>query len=107
MIGTDGTGGTPIYARELAHHVEAGIPAWEVLRMATSGNAELMGLGEQTGRIAAGYEADLVFLSADPSTNVENVGEVMLVVNNGKLYEPQELLEIARNIADAARERAP
>ena len=45
MIGTDGTGGGPIYARELHNHVLAGIPAWEVLRMATSGNATLMGLG--------------------------------------------------------------
>jgi hypothetical protein len=39
MIGTDGTGGGPIYARELHNHVLAGIPPWEVLRMATSGNA--------------------------------------------------------------------
>ena len=35
MIGTDGTGGGPIYARELYDMTEAGIPAWEVLRMAT------------------------------------------------------------------------
>jgi imidazolonepropionase-like amidohydrolase len=103
MIGTDGIGGTPIYARELAHHAEAGIPAWEVLRMATSGNAMLMGLGGETGRIAEGYEADLVFLSADPSTDVRNVREVVLVVNNGEAYEPQVLLDIARSISDEAR----
>ena len=103
MIGTDGTGGTPVYARELSHHVEAGIPAWDVLRMATSGNADLMGLGEQTGRVAKGYEADLVFLSADPSEDVRNVGEVALVVSNGAAHEPQSLLAIAHSIADAAR----
>jgi predicted amidohydrolase len=106
IIGTDGTGGTPIYARELAHHVEAGIPAWEVLRMATSGNAELMGMGEETGRVAEGYEADLVFLSADPSADVRNVREVVLVVNNGEAHEPQSLLDIARGIADEARAAA-
>jgi imidazolonepropionase-like amidohydrolase len=74
--------------------------------MATSGNADLMELGEDVGRIAEGYEADLVFLSADPSADVRNVGEVVLVVNNGEAYEPQALLDIARGIADAARARA-
>ena len=66
MIGTDSTGGTPFYARELGHHVAAGIPPMEVLRMATSGNAALMGLTD-TGRIAAGLKADVVFLRADPT----------------------------------------
>ena len=65
MIGTDSTGGSPFYARELGHHVAAGIRPMEVLRMATSGNAALMGLTD-TGRIAPGLEADVVFLRADP-----------------------------------------
>lgn len=106
MVGTDGTGGTPTYARELAHHVAAGIPTWEVLRMATSGNAGLMGLGGTTGRVAEGYEADLVFLSADPGEDVHNVREVALVMSNGKTHDPQRLLEAAHDIADAARARA-
>ena len=106
MIGTDGTGGTPIYARELAHHVAAGISAWEVLRMATSGNAELMGLGGETGRIAKGYEADLVFLRADPVSDVRNASQVELVVTNGEASGPEELLDVAREITAAARARA-
>ena len=104
MIGTDGTGGTPIYARELAHHVAAGIPAWEVLRIATSGNADLMGLAD-TGRIAAGLEADIVFLRADPAANVRNVGDVALVLTDGEAWEPEVLLDIARGIAGAAQAR--
>lgn len=104
MIGTDSTGGTPVYARELSHHVAAGIPEWEVLRMATSGNAALMGLTD-TGRIAEGYEADLVFLGADPVADVRNVSQVALVVNNGAAHEPEALLDIARGIADVARAR--
>lgn len=34
----------------------------EVLRMATEGSAQAMGFGGRIGRIAAGYQADLVFL---------------------------------------------
>ncbi len=106
MIGTDGTGGGATYAHELKNHVLAGIPEWEVLRMATSGNADLMGLGEQTGRIAEGYEADLVFLAADPVAEVEHVRDVALVVADGQAHEPEALLDIARGIAATARARS-
>jgi imidazolonepropionase-like amidohydrolase len=100
MIGTDGTGGGPIYARELHNHVLAGIPAWDVLRMATSGNATLMGLGEQTGRIAPGMEADLVFLRADPTQDVRNAREVALVVTNGEAHRSEDLVAMARKLVE-------
>lgn len=103
MIGTDGFGGAGIHY-ELESHVRAGIPAWDVLRMATSGNAGLMGL-TGTGRIAPGLEADIVFLRADPVADVRNVEQVAFVVNNGTLYERESLLGIAREIAATARSR--
>lgn len=103
MIGTDGSGGAGIHY-ELDNHVQAGIPVWEVLRMATSGNADLIGL-TGTGRIAPGLEADMVFLRSDPVADVRNVEHVEFVVNNGTLYEREALLGIARQIAEAARLR--
>lgn len=105
MIGTDGTGGGPTYARELSNHARAGIPKWEVLRMATSGNAASMGVVHRTGRIAPGLDADLVFLRADPSRDVAHVREVEMVMTNGQTYRPGDLLAIARQIADSARQR--
>ena len=101
MIGTDSNGGS-FLDLELENHVLAGIPVWEVLRMATSGNAELMDLKE-TGRIATGYEADIAFLRADPLADVRNVAAVAFVVNNGTLHSREDLLQIAREIADRAR----
>lgn len=101
MIGTDGNGGSDL-GRELGNHVQAGIPVWEVLRMATSGNADLIGF-TQTGRLAPGFEADIVFLRADPLADVRNVEEVAFVVNNGTLHAREDLLQIAREIADRAR----
>ena len=89
-----------MYARELSHHVAAGIPAWNVLRMATSGSAQLIGLTD-TGRIALGLEADLVF-RADPTLDVQHTRDVELVVTNGRAHKPEELLDSARRIADAA-----
>jgi hypothetical protein len=101
MIGTDSTGGSAM-SYELENHVEAGISPWEVLRMATSGNAELMGLAD-TGRLAASYEADILFLTADPVSDVRNVSSVAFVVNNGDLHERDALLDVARQIATSAR----
>jgi imidazolonepropionase-like amidohydrolase len=100
MIGTDGTGGGPIYARELHNHVLAGIPDWEVLRMATTGNATLLGLGQQTGRIAPGMEADLVFLRDDPTQDVRNVREVELVVTNGEVHRFDDLVAMALSLLE-------
>jgi imidazolonepropionase-like amidohydrolase len=102
MIGTDGTGGAPVYARELGHHVAAGIPVWEVLRMATAGNAELMGWGDRTGRVSVGMEADLVFLRSDPVEDVRHVREVDWVVTNGRLHRTEELLAVAQALLDGS-----
>jgi imidazolonepropionase-like amidohydrolase len=93
MIGTDGHGGSPYYARELELHVQAGIPVWAVLRMATSGAADILGIGHRVGRIQAGYEADVVFLQADPVTDIGSAGKVYGVLDNGVLRLASELIE--------------
>ncbi len=86
MLGTDGNGGGPTFAHEAALHVEAGIPVWNVLRMITSDNAEMLGLGERTGRIAAGMEADIVFLRKNPAEDISRLRDVELVIANGKAH---------------------
>jgi imidazolonepropionase-like amidohydrolase len=91
MIGTDGHGGTPTYARELKLHVDAGIPVWDVLRLSTSRSAQLLDLGNKTGRFEVGLEADIVFLNSDPLKDVANVKDVDTVVTNGRAYSFKEL----------------
>ena len=95
MIGTDGTGGAPLYARELHNMTLTGLSSWEVLRMATSGNAKLMGLSH-TGRIAPGLEADIAFLRADPVSDIRNVREVAATLSNGRLYRFDDLVALAQ-----------
>ena len=97
MLGTDGFGGGPFYARELELHAAAGIPSWEILRMATSESAELLGIANRTGRIAEAMEADIVFLSADPSEDVGNVRDVAFVLSNGKEFSFDALFESAQS----------
>jgi imidazolonepropionase-like amidohydrolase len=58
------------------------MPAAEVLARATSGNAELLALSGQRspypgplGLIAAGAQADLLVLDADPLADIEIIGD--------------------------------
>jgi imidazolonepropionase-like amidohydrolase len=95
MIGTDGGGGI-MMDREMQLHREAGIPVWDVLRMATSGAADLMEMGDRIGRIAKGYEADLAVFDADPVADMRAIGQVYAVIDNGVLRRSEELVAGAR-----------
>ena len=99
-IGTDGTGGGPNFVRELVLHVRAGIPPWEVLRLATSGAAERLGMADRRGTLAPGFEADIVFLNSNPLENMENAGDVDTVVQNGHAYPAEYLIERAATSAN-------
>lgn len=94
-IGTDGTGGGPSFVRELRLHVQAGIPPWDVLRLATSDAAERLGMGELRGALAPGFEADIVFLNSNPLESIENAGDVDTVVQDGRAYRAKELIDMA------------
>ncbi len=90
MIGTDAGGGL-FYGRELVLTGQAGISTWDVLRMATSETAGLIGMGERIGRIRKGYEADLVILDADPLADLAAAEKVHAVINDGQLLDLAEL----------------
>ena len=92
MIGTDGFGGTPYFAMEMGFHVDAKIPAWDVLRMATHSAAEILGISDRTGQIKPGLEADIVFLRANPLDDMDNIAEVELTLNNGKAHRFDHLI---------------
>lgn len=78
-------------SQEMTLHREAGIPAWAVLRMATTNAANALGLDGRTGRIAPGLEADILFLNADPRLDMQRVADVRAVVADGQLFDPAVL----------------
>jgi imidazolonepropionase-like amidohydrolase len=39
----------------------------------------------RTGRIVAGYEADMILVPANPLTNIEALQDVLLVMSNGRI----------------------
>lgn len=95
LVGTDGNGGGPAYSRELELHMRAGISTWEVLRLATSNAADLLGIGDRTGRIAEGMEADIAFFASNPLDDPANLRDLTLVLADGKAATPEDILRSA------------
>ena len=85
--GTDNLAGYMLH-HELELYVQAGIPAAEVLRMATLTPALVMGVDKDRGVIAAGKLADMVLIDGDPTQNIHDINNVTTVVKSGKIYDP-------------------
>lgn len=78
--------------RELELLVDSGMTAREALTAVTRGNAEALGIGEKSGTIEVGKQADLVVLSDNPLEDISNTLTIDLVVKNGRVYERTALL---------------
>jgi hypothetical protein len=80
----------------LHHEMEllarAGIPALDVLAIATGNGAKALGILDKAGTIEAGKRADLVVLAADPVKDIRNTRKIDLVFLAGKRLAPDQLL---------------
>jgi len=91
IVGTDaGIDNTPHhqYLGSLEYLVTLGFGPQEVLAMATTEAAAALGLGEITGRLAPGYEADLIVVDGDPRADITAVGKLRRVIARGRDYVP-------------------
>ena len=71
--------------REIEIYVEAGLTSSQALRSATSDAANALGAGNQLGRIAPGYMADLVILDGNAINDIHQIRNVNTVVKNGSV----------------------
>ena len=72
---------------ELELLVEAGINTSDVIKIATKNGAEALDLINHTGTIELGKEADILILSANPVTDIENTKQIDAVISNGRIIE--------------------
>ena len=82
-------------SHELELYVRAGIPATEVLSIATLGAARVMHQDRETGSIAVGKRADLVLIDGDPTVDISTIRNADVVVCRGVVYRPDELFVAA------------
>jgi imidazolonepropionase-like amidohydrolase len=95
--GTDALPGASLH-HELELYVRAGIPAPEVLRMATLTPSQVMGVTKDLGIIAAGKLADMVLIDGDPAKNIRDTRNITTVIKGGKVFDPAAI-EKAMGIA--------
>ena len=90
------TGGTVLFGTDLgavdsdpseeyALMAEAGMSFRQILGSLTTAPAERFGESRQLGRIAAGFQADLVVMKGDPSTNIRALAAVQTTLRDGKI----------------------
>lgn len=93
--GTDAFGTMPGISLhiELELLVRSGLSPRQALAAATGNVAELAPW-PGVGRIAVGYDADMLVLHADPTLDIGNLKRIRWVVLAGEFFEPKTLLEV-------------
>jgi imidazolonepropionase-like amidohydrolase len=82
--------------REMHAMVRAGIPAADVLRIATLNSARAINHGDVLGSLEAGKLADLFVVRGNPLDDITNTRNVEVVMKSGQLFDPTRLLDAAR-----------
>jgi imidazolonepropionase-like amidohydrolase len=75
-------------AREMEDMVDYGMKPADVLRSATSVNADVFRISKKVGRIRAGLLADILTVDGDPTVNISQVRKVIWVMKDGVIYRP-------------------
>lgn len=73
-------------AREMEMMVAYGMKPLEVIRAATSTNADTFGYADKVGRIKKGLFADVIAVQGNPLENMNVIHNIALVMKGGKIY---------------------
>jgi len=76
-------------AREMEAMADYGMKPLDVLRSATSVNADVFKISDRAGRIRSGLTADLLVVEGDPSVTISQVRKIKWVMKEGVLYKPE------------------
>ena len=70
---------------EIQAFVKIGMSNFEALQAGTVSSAELLRMDDRTGRIAVGYEADMIVVPGNPLEDLRSLEDVLMVMSNGQL----------------------
>ncbi|HUJ24194.1 MAG TPA: amidohydrolase family protein [Bryobacteraceae bacterium] len=73
-------------AKEFVLMVELGMKPIDALKTATSVDAELLGVANRLGTLAAGRIADVVAVPGDPASDIHQTEKVFFVMKEGVIY---------------------
>jgi imidazolonepropionase-like amidohydrolase len=70
---------------ECAHFARMGMTNFQAIQSATTAAAELLKLDQTTGKIAPGFDADMILVPGNPLEEIRYLQDVLLVMSNGHL----------------------
>jgi imidazolonepropionase-like amidohydrolase len=73
-------------AREMETMAAYGMKSLDVLKAATSVNADVFNMANKIGRLKKGLFADIIAVEGDPSQNISQVRKIKLVMKDGVIY---------------------
>jgi imidazolonepropionase-like amidohydrolase len=77
-------------AREMEMMVEYGMKPADVLRSATSVNADVFGYADRIGRIKPGLLADIIAIEGDVLKDIRHIRAIKLVMKDGVVFHPEK-----------------
>ena len=92
MAGTDNVAGLSFHG-ELEIYERAGIPAPNVLQIATITSARVMKQDKDYGSVAVGKVADLAIVAGRPAERITDLRKTEMVVRAGRVYRSRSLYE--------------
>jgi imidazolonepropionase-like amidohydrolase len=75
--------------REMETMVEYGMKPIDVLRSATSVNADVFGYATKIGRIRTALFADIIAVQGDPSKDITDINKLVFIMKDGKVVRQQ------------------
>ena len=79
--------------REIELLVDAGFTPLEAIKIGTLNGATYEGRADHIGTIAVGKNADLVVVTGDPSKNINDIENTVLIFKDGVAFDSQKLLD--------------
>jgi imidazolonepropionase-like amidohydrolase len=95
VAGTDKAVPAHSLHRELELYVQAGLTPMQVVQLATTGSARVMGMDREVGSIETGKRADMILVDGNPLENFADLRKVRRVISNGRVLDPSELWKSA------------
>jgi imidazolonepropionase-like amidohydrolase len=90
VAGTDAFAGFALH-RELELYAKAGIPAGDVLTLATLGAAKVMKKDKELGSITAGKYADLAIVDGKPDQDILDIEKVTTTIKGGVVFATKDV----------------
>ena len=84
---------TSSYFLELLAMQESGMNNWQILTAATINGAKILDKEHKFGSVSINKKANLVLLDANLIENLENITRINRVINNGIVFNPEEILK--------------